>query len=95
MWERHPIRAEAKETAEILRKVPGALWGELAADEAEGSEKERKKARRMTKEERARLLDLVEGFCDADRRGRVSPEMAERYGLTLEEAMRLLEEGTV
>lgn len=49
----------------------------------------------MTKEERARLLDLVEVFCDADRRGRVAPEMAERYGLTLEEAMRLLEEGSV
>ena len=49
----------------------------------------------MTKEERARLLDLVEVFCDADRRGRVAPETAERYGLTLEEAMRLLEEGSV
>lgn len=47
----------------------------------------------MTKEERTRLLDLVEVFCDADRRGRVAPEMAARYDLTIEEALGLLEEG--
>lgn len=48
----------------------------------------------MTKEERERLLERVEVFCDADRRALVTPYMAEKYGLTIEEVMRLLEEGT-
>ena len=47
----------------------------------------------MTKEERERLLERVEVFCDADRRALVTPSMAEKYDLTIEEAMRLLEEG--
>nr|DAV69290.1 MAG TPA: hypothetical protein [Caudoviricetes sp.] len=46
----------------------------------------------MTKEERERLLERVEVFCDADRRVRVTPYMAEKYGLTIEEALLLLED---
>ena len=47
----------------------------------------------MTKEERERLLERAEIFCDADRRALITPSMAEKYDLTIEEAMQLLEEG--
>ena len=36
----------------------------------------------MTKEERERLLERAEIFCDADRRALVTPSMAEKYDLT-------------
>ena len=37
--------------------------------------------------DKERMEERIEIFCDADRRGRLDPEEAERYCPTLEEAM--------
>lgn len=34
-----------------------------------------------------RMQELIEVFCDADRRNRIAPEEAEKYCPTVEEAM--------
>lgn len=41
----------------------------------------------MTNGERTLKAALIELYCDADNRGRIEPEKAEKYCPTLEEAM--------
>lgn len=37
--------------------------------------------------DKERMQELIEVFCDADRRNRIDPEEAEKYCPTVEEAM--------
>ena len=38
------------------------------------------------------MLEKIEMYCDADRRGRIDPEEAEKYGPTIEEALDAMAE---